>query len=222
MPYDNEEEEDANDEEDEVGVAIGEPEYIINRDSDDPDNEEELIFNQNMMSNQIDINHNYQVSQERHNPMIVEDSFVEPIAEITLEFDIILDYCFINLHQPVFNEDRQHIDKHKEILEIEKFQEKLGLFVQLIKLMTPDHAHLFKRLISEELNKAIIKLFIPSSQSCNHEPLAKVAIEIVEIISKFYLQNCSAKNVYEYPIQTFIKARDLILNGSQSVPPPPL
>ena len=49
-------------------------------------------------------------------------------------FDIFTDLCFIKLESPkISTANVRSNDKHREVLNFERFQEKLGLFVQLVK-----------------------------------------------------------------------------------------
>jgi len=54
------------------------------------------------------------------------------------------------------------VDKHLELLNQEKFVEKLQLFLQCLKAITADHAALFYKLLKREdqLSNALEKNFI--------------------------------------------------------------
>lgn len=122
-----------------------------------------------------------------------------------------MDLCFFQLETPRTHYEK--VDKHKEILETEKFQEKLNLFISILKLMTDDHVKLLKRILdkSDKLVEAVVRIFIQADQEASTTVMS--ALEIVELISKQFMANCVAKNLYEYPIQAFIKVRDHLLNG---------
>ena len=45
-------------------------------------------------------------------------------------------------------------------------------------------------------------------------------MEILELISKYFHENCLPKNIYEHPLMTLQKVRDLVLNGHIEQAPP--
>ncbi len=41
-------------------------------------------------------------------------------------------------------------------------------------------------------------------------------MELLELISKFFMVHCVAKNVYEHPIATLQKVKEFVVNGDLS------
>lgn len=74
------------------------------------------------------------------------DLVAAEVRDVRTNFDVFVDACFLSLKI----DDEQTLDKHREMLALERVQEKLGLFLQLLKSMGADSQSLFLRLLRRE------------------------------------------------------------------------
>ena len=95
-----------------------------------------------------------------------ESSSGDDTIEINTNFDIFIDLCFLKIENP-FNNRAKTSDKHKEALNQERFIEKLGLFLQLIKtLQNTEHVPLFYKLLrrNQEILDAITSIYLHNDE----------------------------------------------------------
>jgi hypothetical protein len=67
--------------------------------------------------------------------------------DVNTNFDILIDLCFLKIENPFSNRNLT-ADRHKEVLNQERYIEKLGLFLHLIKMLQgAEHVPLFLKLL---------------------------------------------------------------------------
>ena len=206
------------------GVSIGghhhhhhNSEYQLNEDGVEGQ-EDDIVESNNF------IHHS---SNQGHDPIFT--SYPHMVAEghpqIQLEveeikntnIDTFIDICFLKLDHT--SQSHHELDKHRELMSLERYQEKLTLFLQLLKSLGSESFQLYLRLLrkSDELVSAISRLFVSKpSYSEIHKGsfqsegggFTQTAIDIVEIISKLYIEHSNSKRLYEHPIQTFLRAKE--------------